>query len=406
MVSRLREKPNGFQGSGSARRLFYGSTAWEVANQSFSDGLSRCVDVVDGTRNDHPLSIEHLNRGSSYERLSGNDGDPKVGWYYSFDDYVPAYYRNTGAPAHLSVSLPDSSTAATALLARSNPSRPTVSLPVAIAELKDVPGMLRDIGNDLLKSRKVIKNYHQQVGSHYLAGLFGWAPLISDVIKLTQFQGSVERRANEFKRLYSNGGLKRRLTLAEAENKEESQLYVESQIALISCLRVKRTKGTVWGTVRWLPTSLPPGGSRSDAVYRRMAQGVVLGLGARLDATDWRNSKARNDAWSDVADLWQLMPWSWMVDWFSNVGDYLNAHRNTVPAESSRVNIMTRIHTTDTYKRLPGNDWAQGGGAVLDRESLSRTQHSGPVLTANLGFLSRGQVSILGALAVQRLPRR
>lgn len=406
MVGRLRERANAPTSSGTARKLFYGSVAWEVTGTSFVDGLSRCSDVVDGTRNDHTLSISHLNKGASYERLSGTDGNPSVGWYYSFSGYVPAYYRGASAPPHLPISLPAPAEAATALLARSNPSRPAVSLPVAIGELKDIPGMLRDIGNDLIRSKKVIKNYHQQVGSHYLAGLFGWAPLISDILKLTQFQESVDRRSKEFSRLYSNKGLKRRLTIAENSNTQQSNITVESMIATINCRVNTTTKGKVWGTVRWLPTSLPPGGSRSDATYRRMAQGVVLGLGARFNATDWSKTKARNDFWSDAADAWQLMPWSWMVDWFANTGDYLNAHRNTVPAMSSRINIMTTTETIATYTRLPGNDWAQGGGATLTRKDLARSQVPGAVLTANLGFLTKGQVSILGALAVQRLPRR
>lgn len=403
---RLVAKPN--EDSGYAIRKLLNNVYSEVNHVPFSNGSSRCVDVVDGSRNDHPLLITHLNKEAKIERLNGNDGIVGSKTYRQFIDYVPEYYRGvSSAPTHLAISLPSTSQATTSLLARSNPSRPSVSLPVFIGEMKDLPGMAKDIWRDFARSKQVVKNFHQQVGSHYLMGVYGFAPLISDLIKLGQFQKTASRRANEFQRLYSNSGLKRRLLLSEATMKgAKTNITVESTHSTIVCRHQIVTTGKQWGTVRWLPTSLPPT-SRDDPKYMRMAQNVILGLGPRFNATDWKSSRARNDWWSDASDAWNLMPWSWMADWFGNMGEYLAAQRNSVPAVPTRINIMVETRSISTFTPLPSNpSWAKGGGASLSRVTKARAQGAGPDLTAGIPFLSGSQLSILGALGLQRLKRR
>lgn len=232
-----------------------------------------------------------------------------------------------------------------------------------------------------------------------MSGIYGIAPMISDIAGMMNFESHVQRRADELERLYSKGGLKRRVKLLNTVAKSaKSFVAVQSQVDTVYARMQDVTTLEQWATVRWLPTSRPAQAfSKSD--YAAQAKGLVLGL--RRTATGF---SARNDAWSDLSDIWNLMPWSWMVDWFGNVGDYIDSNRNTVPAQSSRINVMTKTKTVRTYTRWSGSStWHTGGDASFSRESKSRTQASGSTVAASLPFLSGSQLSILGALSLQRL---
>lgn len=398
MVSRTRVIERDSGTGGHAHWTYNGKDISVQNDVDTRDGSSTCVDIVDGTRNDHTLAITH-NRVERIDRVNGEQNPGNTVNNKVFKNYVPDLYRGSQFPTHLSIPKLSDAAQATTAKARSNPSRPVVNLPVAIAELKDLPGLVKYLGTELVQRRKTRHNFHNQVGDAYMSGIYGIAPMISDIKGLLNFQTHVQRRAQELERLYSKGGLKRRIRLTEeSATSTKANVPINNAVATLSARRQDVTTITQWATVRWLPTELPPS-TLSKKGYEDQAKGLVLGLGR--NATQLQ---ARNDAWSDLSDIWNLMPWSWMVDWFSNVGDYLDSKRNSVPAQSSRINVMTTTKTIRTFTRIPGtNSWASGGGASFSKETKTRSQHPGTAVSANLPFLSGGQLSILGALALQRL---
>jgi hypothetical protein len=60
------------------------------------------------------------------------------------------------------------------------------------------------------------------------------------------------------------------------------------------------------------------------------------------------NEKFLNGLVAGTADLghealvtfWELMPWSWLIDWCTSYGDILAATRNAIPVTWSKVAIM------------------------------------------------------------------
>nr|UJQ85335.1 MAG: putative maturation protein [Leviviridae sp.] len=403
MTSRNRLLAPQYEESGSCvRYVTAGTPFFQHAGGSFPITEDRCVDVVDGTRNDHPLTITHLS-APFISPVYGDSGHPAGSAGYRFArDYICQLYRGFPTPSHLAYSIPSEAADATTLKARTNPSRPYVNVPLIIGEMKDLPGLLKYLGHDLIKSKKTIKNFHNHVGDAFMSGIYGIAPMISDGLKMTDFQKRVQKRTNELERLYSNGGLRRRVTLHKVVTKgAKSTVTVEGQLATLKAVRQDVMVVERWGTIRWLPDELPPSRPSEDK-YAQQAQDVLLGLGRH-----WSSGRlARNDGWSDMSDLWNLMPWSWMVDWFSNAGDFIDSKRNTIPASSSRINIMTKTTTTRSYIRHQGIDsfgYFNGGGASFVRETKVRSQQNGTALAASFPFLSGSQMSILGALAMQRL---
>lgn len=400
MVSRTRTRDTDNGTGGSAIWTYNGSDISTEINTPIATNRSACIDVIDGTRNDHPLSITHntvvfIDRVNG-ELAPGNTLNNKI-----FKDYVPELYSANPFPAHLSIPRPSDAAQGTTAKARTNPSRPVVNLPVAIVELRELPSLIKYLGTELIQRKKTRHNFHNQVGDAFMSGIYGIAPMISDIKGLLGFQESVQRRAGELERLYSLGGLKRRIRLAQDTAKSTKAITtINNKVGTLYARRQDVTTVEQWATIRWLPTTLAPRSIASKGDYEDMAKGLVLGLSQNV-----KGLQARNDAWSDLSDIWNLMPWSWMADWFGNVGDFIDSNRNTIPAQSSRINVMTTTRTIRTFIRHPllSNPWALGGNACFMKETKVRTPTSGTTIAASLPFLSEGQLSILGALGLQRL---
>jgi len=103
----------------------------------------------------------------------------------------------------------------------------------------------------------------------------------------------------------------------------------------------------------------------------------------------------------DFATLWEAMPWSWLIDWGSNVGDYLKAHRNIVPAELQSVSLMehsvTQAHIPASV--IGGDLWI----SQIDVMKETKTRRKVIVApTAHFPFLTGNQLGILASLAITR----
>lgn len=270
---------------------------------------------------------------------------------------------------------------ATLCAARTNPSRPEVSIPQVIGELRELPKAIYKRGSEGLSWAKT-----DTVGIR-----FGILPMISDVMKLMRFSESVTRRSKEFDRLQSGRGLKRRVKLGIGTR---SQGPFEPNCEPLSGPDAfemhKETRWEVWGTVRWKPGIVPmtaPSGSpeRINEVRR-----ILLGV------------SKRNDIYSYARDAWEILPWSWMADWFGNCGDYLDANRNQDVAQAEEIWIMRKGRT----RLITSN-----GSVKYVNQLVSKERFAGNIsLTVNPRPLSPGQVSILGGLALNnvrhKMPKR
>jgi hypothetical protein len=296
--------------------------------------------------------------------------------------------KSHGIASHLTLpSSPSNASLATLTLSRTNPSRADISIPNFLHELKDLPAMYRDIMAIKLRLRNIRywSSPEKMAANYYLAGVMGWKPLISDLRKMMQFQSRVDKRVKELRRLYSGKGMTRKLrrNLDNATAADQTaNLQVESSTGItLRCSKSVITKRTTWTSVRWRPTVVPK--DLSDVRLRKIAYGLVFGI----------NFQPKY--------VWDALPWSWMVDWFTNIGDYVNSHSWVVPATSSVPLIMRTTETRVELVRIDTNNHITGGSAVGRRVTKTRTA-AGAALSATLPFLSGGQLSILSALVIQR----
>jgi hypothetical protein len=377
-MTRIRYRNRPGDVTGFAKRELAGTVIVNVNPSAWNVRVNKCTDEEHGAGHDNSLDIEH--HDYYWIPMEGKWGPP--GYVREYKNYYPNSVNGPLVP--LATSLMDIDAAATAVLARTNPGRPILSVPTFVYELKDLPGMIKDIGQYKLKQLDKVRNHANWSLSYQM----GWKPLISDLLKTLTFQEEVERRVDELQRLWSSKGLKRRLKLGSDSKAQDFPFVLESQLGVtFNAIWKNATTAKMWGTVRWKPTAVPstPPGSKE---LNRYAFGLVTGVqGFRPEV------------------LWDMMPWSWMIDWFGNVGDYLAATSNNVPCEHGLVNIMRQTNTQIYLTRTDNKDIVKGGEGYARYERKERFIRTGAVITASLPFLNGRQLSILGALALQRFKR-
>lgn len=295
-------------------------------------------------------------------------------------------YEGGYLPSHLPTNTMSDGEAAAAAVSRTNPSRPVVS-PLGWAQnLKDLPGMLKDVGKLIRSPKRLLSP--KEIANQHLGALFGWLPLFDDVKKLIEFGSYVNKRSDEIRRLYSASGLKRRISLGN-DNKHEQHTYPTlSGGPSVDVDTAITTNETLWATVRWKPDMVPGFHSPSDSERLALARRVASGMTVE----------------GAIQGAWDLIPWSWMVDWFANVGDYITMSSNTIPASPVSVCVMRKKETTVTFKPLSKPVWLQGGGGRTLYVTKNRYV-GGAALEASLPYLDGRRLSVLGSLFVQRFSR-
>jgi len=280
-----------------------------------------------------------------------------------------------------------------ALLARTNPATPKIQLPVFWVELRDIPNMLREIG---LAARAIYFNRvspsallrdatdPKTIAAIHIAIQFGWRPFVGDLWKIVSLQDAVERRRKELKKLTEGHGLSKRADFGQTSVTSKEDAPANSDFGAFVSTQIDYTFTTkVWGVARWKPTD---GGSipASTNALRRQLSGLSP------DAI--------------LTDVWEALPWSWLVDWFTGIGNIIQAGNRTIATPVS-VCIMTERRTRAISKprviaQDPMNPYILETGQFYWWSHQRAVQADSFSQTAALPILGAGQLSILASLAV------
>lgn len=278
------------------------------------------------------------------------------------------------------------------LVAGTNPSRPVFTPPQILQDLIELPRLLRDTGRLIRKPGALMSP--KEAANAYLAAKFGWWPLIEDAMKLIELQDRVLKRTKELNDLYSGRGLRRRLKFGESNESKAGTFWVAlSYPGYVGAQYDVKVEKRSWGTIRWMPTTVPkysPGDMRQSQLARQLIFGLTpegMAKGA-----------------------WDVIPWTWLLGWFTNIGKFTLAHSNTIPAAHSRACFMSMTTETRTPKGLTLDNAFNVNCKVLGETStVIRTRAIAapgiPLPGFNMPFLDMSRLSVLGALFVQRLKR-
>jgi hypothetical protein len=283
-------------------------------------------------------------------------------------------------------------------------------LPRSILQLQQTAIDLRKVFLSLRhspKARKVIfnlKGLAKDVPNEYLSYHFGWKQLYQDVTELLTLPEKTSKRVNflirrsgkattlRSKRDLLSGsvgspGFEYEVLAGESGVSADTRIVREAQVRLVvNC---------IW--------DFPP---INTVEYKRHVFAERTGIEPRL------------------TDVYNLIPWSWLVDWFTGLGNYIDLV-DTMNRDPKLVNwgmiscsIKGRL-STDFSSKSSTSSWVSSGGPVVATETITTNKHTSffdyecitrsdvaTILDVNLtsvpATLTPFQLSILGALISQR----
>lgn len=295
----------------------------------------------------------------------------------------PTTHEAAPLPALTAYPIPDAfelNALAWETLAATNINAPHVSVPNNLGELRDLPSIIKGFGDTLLK----------KVAAGYLTWRWAIKPMIGDIQKLWTFTKAVNSRIRYLKALQDGKVIKRKATLDSDESTTawEGAFIAHSNGALVQFDRRYHTTMKTWGTVRYNADPSIEFPASDDIELKGLAQDLVLGT----------------TPWGSVRTAWELMPWSWFVDWFLGVGTLIDATGNTVPLEWSHNCIMRTLTTKSEYVDVSPPSWATLSGVPVANVVRKERYVAAPSLpfALSLPLLDSGKWSILGALAALR----
>jgi len=248
-------------------------------------------------------------------------------------------------------------------------------------------------------------NKLRSVGKEYLNVQFGWRPLIKEIQDMYKTYQTLDAKLSQLRR--DNGRLIRR--------RIDKGVQTSSTITTSSGSGYPYSQPTVVG--------LTAGNtSYTRTVYQERSERIWFAGGFRYYVPDigsdrWTKHATRALFGANLTPevVWKALPWSWLVDWFANVGYVVsNMSSNAVDnltAEYAYVMREVRVNTrTEVTVRLPSTGAA---GESYGRTSLTSyyedSQYLGTRVPAtpygfNVKFdsLSAYRLSILAALGISR----
>lgn len=263
--------------------------------------------------------------------------------------------------------------------AESNPSRPSIQLPVSLIELRELP-------------RMVLSSYRQgrRPGSNSVAeSEFGWAPMISDIQKLFELPDLVESRLRTITSLQS-GKISRQRTVWSDMNKStiSENFYEFSGAGMNVVSKVERESvQDCRVTSRWAPSQYIK--SIGDVEMARLARRIVTGL----------------EPSQLLVNAWDALPWSWLIDWFSDFGDVLSLSNNSIAYNVGPALATTwrRSKYTFTLKEKP--DWVTRSVPSIHLKSWTRQLATPGLPTFNVPLLTTRQTLIISSIALNQRGR-
>jgi len=249
-------------------------------------------------------------------------------------------------------------------------------------------------------------DYHKRglrgVADYNLAIRFGWAPLLNDIRNYIRLQMNAQKRVAQL--LRDNGRpVRRSVSLrkdASSPVVTTGLLYSSFQPVLVTQYYVSQLRWTirtgsfdhVWASARmryWLP------GGPKDVEYKRRLLRALAGFRVTPD------------------EIYNSIPWTWLIDWFSNLGDLIGNLDYAGVADrlaADYVYVMRHKATYTEYlaqgkfRRQNGTTFTASASARAIAELKTRV-HGGPFdLALKEQNLSATQLGILGAIGLSRMP--
>jgi hypothetical protein len=231
---------------------------------------------------------------------------------------LPINPSNTTWPSDISSSDEKLEELGTTAIARCSPTNPSLDLTTTVGELVK-EGLPKLAGSAIFKKNATHQQRLKAIGDEHLNFSFGYQPLANDMADIANRIVSGDKAIRQYQR--DAGKLVRRRyefpieqTVKHTSSAYNAIPHVPGSISnmfdtvgpLGRTVRIERSYRRVWFSGAFTYVVPPADADGIDGVARSVIM-AKKSLGLRLTPTA----------------IWNLTPWSWAADWFSNAGDYL-----------------------------------------------------------------------------------
>lgn len=412
-VSRTRERPlpirRGRSGSKTVRTQFvvngvtYQDTTTSTTSGPFPDGHEICQDRVTLGGERRPNSFLLTKRTSEPGFLNGaytRQANAYTTYTYSYSTFSSSRLGsclNTGIKTYTPEN-PDYWL--TQLLASLSRARAPINLPNMLWELRELPSLIKHLG-DLLALTKNVPRTEWVVHSNgleayfpgvnrsislselWLAYSFGWKPLISDILKLIGVADAIQTRVDELKR--QRVGKKFRRTLASYEDFSVVAPKYDFETVVVDILDHRKVK--VWATGYY------------DVANVGELQYLIDKLSGLHGGLPQISSALGLSTSSITTDIWNSIPWSFLIDYLFNAGAFIAAHQNKFGVHERDVCVMIHDRAEETSRVVSNPNGLKYSPHKFVRETKLRSAYPEPNATVQFRpILTWRQLANLGAL--------
>lgn len=277
------------------------------------------------------------------------------------------------------------------------PVKPIADTGVMLGESREIPRQLRDAVKSLKQlATHPLKSVRSMsfLSNQHLAYQFGWLPLMRDLEKC---YNALKNTDSWLKRVRKYNG--------EWEHRGGTVATGSGSL----------TSGKAYLFPSPSGFSLPPEGNSAGDIYISWGYRVWFSAWFKYYIADFNSAttqlrlKARIWGLTNTPTIvWNLLPWSWLVDWFSNLGDNID---NLIPIDGlvAKMPCIMR-HCWTRYDVQVAQRYKEPSGAFITHSAMNYKQMEtkGRGVASPFGFglsdadLSLRQLSILAALGIQR----
>lgn len=349
-------------------------------------------DVVGNPYGDNPLTIV-----KQWLNSSGVNGK---GTSQSYEMHsVPTQFELTSTYWGSHANIPSSAFRdATQAIMEAHPGDPSISYPNMLYELKDLPSMFEHAFDRAQRLRRRldkhgiphrrpnIEAFARRRGEDWLNYVFGWKPLISDLLDVWGISDEVIKRQKQLEKAAKSDYITTRVKLGTFVNSSDTSgniyLKTDDQISVRATIH-RVTTAEQWAVAKWSVLHAPYGGvlEPTYANALRMATGV--------------NSII-------PTQVWDALPWSWLVDWCVNFRAYQSMNWiNGFKFKSATVMRTTISESTPQNVSTTNGYTYSGSGGVITK---TRVPFAPTFIRTDLGrlIMSPGKLGILASLKVTR----
>jgi len=282
----------------------------------------------------------------------------------------------------------------TQAIADTHPGDPMIELPVFLFELRDVPHMLQHAKDRALKLVPYLKKPTLRGAYSYLSSgkaraedwlnfNFGWRPFINDLQNLLPIMDYKDKLRRQYKRAQKVGYIRTRAScgIKTGHTTGNTPVFSGGGITLSSNQRIS-TKEERWVVGRWRFDPITFGEPLTHDIRSQIIRAYGLDV--------------------NVYQAWEAMPWSWLIDWFTNAGAliHLKGHRNLVSFDSA-----VKMTHTISEAVASGNDPSVMHGTYHRTKERKQRSLLAPSFLPKTGWnniFQPGHLATLASLAVTR----